>query len=447
MRKKGVSEIVGYVLLIVIAITISTIVYFWLKGYLPKQGLECPEEISISVLDYKCNPPSVNLTFKNTGLFNIDGIVIKGTDKPNKAANFPLIAEDLKVGPGTTYKGDYPFLDASKKQIPLKPEEVYERDFRYYPQANRAIKKIQVIPFKMIERNKKKEQVLCTKSTATLNLDCELGESCGPYGCIECDNDGNCDAGENYDNCRDDCCNACASDDGICRQDCTDDGDGTCPVFKSECQNKPVGLSCFDANTILDCCSGDKTLCPGGQTCTGKGVCGGSVWLVSDDFNRAGDLGINWLSSSGTWEISDNKATAVTPGSVAVWKDSPPSADYWVQGILSNGPPLHIGGGLGLRIQNENNFYGLHSDQSGNEIGLYKRVGGVDDDLAIYSNNVWPQTAKLSITGNTLTVTIGGVEKTPVLDSEITAVGFAGLVDRNVGQNSGFVDDWQAGNV
>src|SRR3989344_210535 len=70
-NKKAVSEIVSYVLLIVVAISLSIIVYAWIKIQLPKEIIECPEGVSVIIKDYQCNEQNniINITFQNKGFF------------------------------------------------------------------------------------------------------------------------------------------------------------------------------------------------------------------------------------------------------------------------------------------------------------------------------------------------------------------------------------------
>ncbi len=79
-NKKGVSEMVGYVLLIVIALGLSVLVYVYLEKFTPKGKLECPEGVSISIRSAECNsslPQQLKLEFFNNGLFKVDGIYVK----------------------------------------------------------------------------------------------------------------------------------------------------------------------------------------------------------------------------------------------------------------------------------------------------------------------------------------------------------------------------------
>lgn len=75
-NKKGISELIGYVLLIGFVIVLSVVIYAWMKNYVPKEELKCPDEIAIFLNDYKCGSQELNITLKNNGKFNIGGYLI-----------------------------------------------------------------------------------------------------------------------------------------------------------------------------------------------------------------------------------------------------------------------------------------------------------------------------------------------------------------------------------
>jgi len=72
-EKKGISEIVSYVLLVMIAIAISVLVYAFLKLYVPKEKSTCPEGISLTIESAVCDfaQRKLTLTLKNRGLFTV----------------------------------------------------------------------------------------------------------------------------------------------------------------------------------------------------------------------------------------------------------------------------------------------------------------------------------------------------------------------------------------
>jgi len=80
-NKRGISEIVSYTLLIIIAIAIAALVYAFLSKYIPGAKAECPQgDISLEIRDVSCRMTTtgtdLNLTVVNKGLFNITGIGI-----------------------------------------------------------------------------------------------------------------------------------------------------------------------------------------------------------------------------------------------------------------------------------------------------------------------------------------------------------------------------------
>ena len=85
MKKRGLSVVIGYVLLVTFGIILSVIVYGYLKTYVPKDIDSCPSGVSLSVLnyDYNCTSNVLNVTIKNNGLFNVNGYYIYATTNPN----------------------------------------------------------------------------------------------------------------------------------------------------------------------------------------------------------------------------------------------------------------------------------------------------------------------------------------------------------------------------
>ena len=88
-NKKGLSELVSYTLLIVIAIGLSVLVYNYLSAYTPKDKPTCSEDVALIVQDSWCksgSPATVNVTILNKGLFKVDAAYIRfgGKDREVK---------------------------------------------------------------------------------------------------------------------------------------------------------------------------------------------------------------------------------------------------------------------------------------------------------------------------------------------------------------------------
>lgn len=79
-RKRGVSEIVSYVLLISITFAIAAIVYSWLMFYVtPSKELRCDDGVALTIrsITYNCTNKSLSITLQNRGLFNVDGYMVR----------------------------------------------------------------------------------------------------------------------------------------------------------------------------------------------------------------------------------------------------------------------------------------------------------------------------------------------------------------------------------
>ncbi len=80
IHKKGLSEIVSYTLLVVIAVGLSIAVYSYLSAYAPKDKPSCTQDVSLVISDAWCsfgNPSTLNLTILNKGLFKVDAAYIR----------------------------------------------------------------------------------------------------------------------------------------------------------------------------------------------------------------------------------------------------------------------------------------------------------------------------------------------------------------------------------
>jgi len=164
-NKKAVSEIVSYVLLIVIALSLAAGVYTFLKSSVPNTDNErekCPEDTSMYVSDYECSTTETDkiltLTFENKGLFNVDGFIITATDNPNALAATMLNTTEGKaeeIQPGRYYF-----------EPTLKLGDFRKANFSYT--GLNSIAKIRVQPFV----NGKTELLLCSSVSEVRIEDC-----------------------------------------------------------------------------------------------------------------------------------------------------------------------------------------------------------------------------------------------------------------------------------
>jgi len=81
-NRKGVSIMVGYVLLVVFAVIIGAITFAWLKTYVPAEALNCPDGVSVFVSEAAFNDSTLklNLSLRNNGRFDIAGYFIHASN-------------------------------------------------------------------------------------------------------------------------------------------------------------------------------------------------------------------------------------------------------------------------------------------------------------------------------------------------------------------------------
>lgn len=103
LDKKGVSQMIGYVLLIIIAISLSIAVFAFLKLYVPPASPECPEEVKLTIEAYTCEETSpgngqfaLTVTLANKGLLRVYGVYIR-LGKPGRIYK-PLINTGERSG-------------------------------------------------------------------------------------------------------------------------------------------------------------------------------------------------------------------------------------------------------------------------------------------------------------------------------------------------------------
>ncbi len=92
LKKRGVTELVAFVALIIVAFSISVFVYSYLELQAPKDRPQCPEGVSLVVSDAACKMifrksgsiSTLDITLENKGRRSIDGAYIRmGTKNQN----------------------------------------------------------------------------------------------------------------------------------------------------------------------------------------------------------------------------------------------------------------------------------------------------------------------------------------------------------------------------
>ncbi len=162
-NKKGISEIISYVLLIVIAVGLSVLVFSFLKLYIPKfQTPECPKDISLIVSEVACNlypdatKNALNLTLVNKGLFNVTGKYIRFGAEQREVLSLVNKVVKLRypLAPGETIKLNYFLL----------PEHLNWKD---------SLASKHTLEIEPAVENEKGELALCDNAVITQKITCE----------------------------------------------------------------------------------------------------------------------------------------------------------------------------------------------------------------------------------------------------------------------------------
>jgi len=151
---------IGYILLVVAILAMSIVVYSWMKSYVPKQALECPDGVSIYVKSFDCE--TGKLIIKNNGRFSVAGFYIKGTENPEQE----IATKDLSEA-CNGIDGKMVFANSDLMSNPPMNglnvslwEEFSECDFSGLD----SIYAMEIIPFRYQEQDGKNKQVICSKA-------------------------------------------------------------------------------------------------------------------------------------------------------------------------------------------------------------------------------------------------------------------------------------------
>lgn len=153
---------IGYVLLISFAVFMGVVVYQWMKTFVPRETLECPDGTSLFIKDYtyNCSIKELNLILTNNGRFNIGGYYIHATILPEQE----LATEDLSEFNSQQDKvGDIVRFSGSNDN-PLKPNDEEMHIFNLSAASFAQIYLIEIIPVRWQIEDNKKEIASCGKS-------------------------------------------------------------------------------------------------------------------------------------------------------------------------------------------------------------------------------------------------------------------------------------------
>lgn len=138
LNKKGISEIVSYVLMIVVVIGISIAVGSYLRVQVPKDKFTCSEDIALLLDHISCfvanqtgDPGTIAVTYRNTGLFTIDAVYARLGESGRRVKT--LINDPNEPGKTTNeaYEKFY-FIEINESGSPdpgLKPGHLIQQTY------------------------------------------------------------------------------------------------------------------------------------------------------------------------------------------------------------------------------------------------------------------------------------------------------------------------------
>ncbi len=169
--KKGVSVMIGYILLVSFSVIIGAVIYQNLKTYTPTDSIDCPDSVSIFLKEYSCVGSQLTLTLKNNGKFNIAGYFIHATtDSDQEVATSDLSSyfiENSGDG-GAILKNSIIFDVVSENTMTINEEKVSVFVFGDTP----SISSIEIIPVRFQEEKNKMVFVTCGRAKISEEIIC-----------------------------------------------------------------------------------------------------------------------------------------------------------------------------------------------------------------------------------------------------------------------------------
>ncbi len=165
--RKGISPVIGYVLLISFVVILGVIVYQWLSTYVPKNTLECPDDVSFLIENYTCQPiaagiSNLNLTIKNNGLFGIAGYFIHSSEDVDKLATIDLSSNFSQI---VVYNA---VMFAGGNDNFLNPPDQIVHEFN----VTQSTKAIELIPVRWQKEKNKLQFASCGEAKIRQEVDC-----------------------------------------------------------------------------------------------------------------------------------------------------------------------------------------------------------------------------------------------------------------------------------
>lgn len=158
--KKGISVVIGYVLLITFGIVISVVVFTYLKTFVPSDIASCPDGTSMFLKEYSCSQNQLNITLKNNGRFTLNAFFIHATDDPSQElAVIDLASNFSESNPDGLREGSTIYFHTNIAEE-FSPNE----EATYVFDLNQVYPKIELIPARFQTIDEKERFVVCSNA-------------------------------------------------------------------------------------------------------------------------------------------------------------------------------------------------------------------------------------------------------------------------------------------
>ncbi|OIO81756.1 hypothetical protein AUJ84_00520 [Candidatus Pacearchaeota archaeon CG1_02_32_132] len=155
-QDKGVSIMIGYVILVVIAVALATLVFTFMKVYVPTNQPVCPDNIALSIEELSCQNGAVRIQMMNRGLFSLDGAYIR-IGEPGREYKTLLNADNVRFFDYFNEKGLPPSALWPKNGEPMT-----------YSYSETGTRVVEIEPALFVDD----EWVLCNKAIIKQEIEC-----------------------------------------------------------------------------------------------------------------------------------------------------------------------------------------------------------------------------------------------------------------------------------
>lgn len=166
--KKGLSVMIGYILLITFGIIMSIIVYSYLKTYVPKDLIKCDEGTSMFIKEINCSGNNFNITLKNNGKFNLAGYFIHATTSADQEVATTDLSRNVtnNTQTGPVLMGNVVMFTSTPNSLLPNQEKKHEYNL------NQQIYQIQITPVRYENEGNLQRLASCGNAKILEDIQC-----------------------------------------------------------------------------------------------------------------------------------------------------------------------------------------------------------------------------------------------------------------------------------